>query len=522
MADIKQIRLPDNEVYNIKDPVARTSIGYGVVDSTSTSTVFTATIEGVTSYYDGLAIMLKNGVVTSASGFTININGLGAKPVYQNMAAASAETTIFNINYTMLFVYDSTRISGGAWICYRGYNSDTTTGRGLQDYYFRGYAGSAIYRYKLLMQGENNRLYPIVTTNQTDATQVAKVPQTVGLRPWNIWYYNSTTTISAGSAIGAQTLLPAIYTTGAAYNFNASIATYRWIYLCGTYNADTDLFTLYNDGSSPCTSYYVQVPQAASLTLSSYFTSGYYYLLVGGSYSTANYISLFAVNPFYYFDGTNLIPVSTKIAKDQAGTSGVTSLNLKTGALTLLTASIGSASAGTAIAADDITNWSTNVPTQVTAKTVVTSVTPATVVTGGSKTNIPNVTGVGTLPSLAYTSRTVGSASGWSAGTAATATYSNGILTISNGTAPTLTITNTSCDDITSWSSGTLPTLGTAIGAYTSLTTGTAATVSTGDSVTVSKGQAATLSYTARSIPNISVDATTVVTGVTSIAGELS
>ena len=103
MADIKQIRLPDNEVYNIKDPVARTSIGYGVVDSTSTSTVFTATIEGVTSYYDGLAIMLKNGVVTSASGFTININGLGAKPVYQNMAAASAETTIFNINYTMLF-----------------------------------------------------------------------------------------------------------------------------------------------------------------------------------------------------------------------------------------------------------------------------------------------------------------------------------------------------------------------------------------------------------------------------------
>lgn len=110
---------------------------YGEVDSTSTSTAFTATIPNLktTALYDGLTVVLKNGVVTSASGFTINVNGLGAKPCYNNMATGNDETptkptrdtTIFNINYTMMFIYNSTLVSGGAWICYRGYDGNTNT-----------------------------------------------------------------------------------------------------------------------------------------------------------------------------------------------------------------------------------------------------------------------------------------------------------------------------------------------------------------------------------------------------------
>ena len=96
------------------------------------------------------------------------------------------------------------------------------------------------------------------------------------------------------------------------------------------------------------------------------------------------------------------------------------------------TISIGSASAGTAIAADDITAWTTNTPTAVTSKTVVTSAS------GG------------------------------------TAAISKGVFTF----------TNTS--------------------------------FSTGASCTVTAGTAASLSYTARSIPNISVTSKTVATGVTS------
>lgn len=292
-------------------------IPYGHLDDTSTSTVMTATVPGITKLENGVTMLLRNGVVTSASGFTINVNELGAKPVYSSMDTASRSTTIFNTKYTMLFVYDEDRVSGGCWVVYYGYDSNTTMTYGHLSYYYRPYAGEAIYRYKFVMRGADGRLYPIVTTNQADTTQVAKVPTTVGLKPHNIWWYNTTSTISAGSVIGANTLMEAGYSTTAVYNFNTSTGTYKDIYLRGTYDKDKDLFYLYKDSSNPCTSYYAFVPNnTANINLSSYLTSGYYYLHLGASYSTTNYFNLLAYNEFYYFDGTSLIPVSTKITND--------------------------------------------------------------------------------------------------------------------------------------------------------------------------------------------------------------
>lgn len=117
-------------------------------------------------------------------------------------------------------------------------------------------------------------------------------------------------------------------------------------------------------------------------------------------------------------------------------------------------------------------------------------------------TTVPNVTAAGSVPSLSYTARSVGSASGWSAGsvpTLGTAIPADDItawttntptsfsvsgekLTITSGTAaslsytaksipnvtsvgtaPSLTITTVACDDITAWNAGSAPTLGTAI-----------------------------------------------------------
>lgn len=236
----------------------------------------------------------------------------------------------------MLFIYNSTRIQGGCWDIVYGYYTNTTMAYGYIDYYFRAYAGQTIYRYKYVMQGEDNRLYPITVTNQSSATQVAKVPTTVGLRPKNLWYYAHTDTVSAGSVIGAQRLQAAGYAATGVYNFNNDISTYRMLYLRGTYNKDKDLFYLYNDGSSPCTSYYTQVPSnTANITLSNYFVNGYYYLLIGGTYSSKNYISHFGANPLYYFDGTNLIPVETKIAKDVQASIPTYTLSINNNVITL-------------------------------------------------------------------------------------------------------------------------------------------------------------------------------------------
>ena len=121
MAKISTLTLPSGSDYDIR----ASAIPYAQVDDTSTSTAYTATVPGVTELVDGTCVFLKNGVVTSESGFTINVNGLGAKHCYSNLAAATLDTTVFNISYTMLFIYDSTRGSDGGWICYRGYDSNT-------------------------------------------------------------------------------------------------------------------------------------------------------------------------------------------------------------------------------------------------------------------------------------------------------------------------------------------------------------------------------------------------------------
>ena len=102
------------------------SIPMGHLDSTSTATVMTATVDGITELRDGVCVWLRNGVITSASGFTLNVNGLGAKPCYSSLAAASRSTTIFNVNYTMLFVYNEERVDGGCWDVVYGVDTNTT------------------------------------------------------------------------------------------------------------------------------------------------------------------------------------------------------------------------------------------------------------------------------------------------------------------------------------------------------------------------------------------------------------
>lgn len=110
---------------------------------------------------------------------------------------------------------------------------------------------------------------------------------------------------------------------------------------------------------------------------------------------------------------------------------------------TATTTSIGSASAGTAISADDITAWD-----------------------AGSAPTLGDA-----IPADDITA--------WSAGTMFSASASEGVVTFTSGTAPSLSYTAKSIPNVTS------------------------------------VGSAPSLSYTSRSIPNISVTSTTVATGIT-------
>lgn len=284
------------EYVDDQDDDLRGRVFFGQVDGTSTSTVFTATIEGITKYVDGLAVMLKNGVVTSAAGFTININGLGAKPAYNNMAAASAETTLFNVNYTMLFVYDSTRIEGGAWILYRGYNSDNNTiGYQLRTNSYSLPAKDKFVRYRLLFtSADNTHFVPANTSTSTNATAKRDTNQTP-INPFGpIVYYGTTAAVAAEARPGVGYLWQQ-YAVTLGYSFNrtnAALTLTSWapVYIkCAPQS----------DGSAVIDS---ETPYVQALPSSK---DGFIYIFLGVAYS-ATAVELNINHSVYYHDGNNI------------------------------------------------------------------------------------------------------------------------------------------------------------------------------------------------------------------------
>lgn len=314
------------------ETAAKTSgILSGTVDGTSTSTAYTATVDGIDSLTDGVCVLLKNGVVTSAAGFTININGLGAKPVYTNLAAATAETTKFNVNYTMLFVYDSTRVSGGCWICYNGYDSNTNTiGYQLRTNSALRPAADTGYRYRLWFTSLDGKSWvPSTTSTSTNATS-SRTPNTRTIDPFGeIIYYSPNATVTAGNNLGATTSwIQYTMTFGYAFNNKGAALTLTNpapIYIKCTPQAG---------GGVKMNDYVQTLPSTAD---------GYVYLFIGMAYS-ATAVELFPNHPVYYHNGTGIclwtgqtIPTRTSDLTNDSGfitDAGVTSFNGSTGAIT--------------------------------------------------------------------------------------------------------------------------------------------------------------------------------------------
>ena len=279
-------------------------IPYGECDSTSTSTAFTATIDGITSLYDGACVMLKNGVVTSASGFTININGLGAKPVYSNMATGNdvtptnptRETTIFNINYTLLLIYSEDLVDGGAWINYRGYDANTNTlGYQLRtnSTVLKTYDKSRYYR-MFFTSADGTHWVPANTGTDNSATSA----KTVNQRPIDpfgrIIYYSANTNMAAESNVAAANCWDQ-YTLALGYSFNMTgaaltLTTQRPVYLkCAPQSNGSAII----DSTTP----YVQTLPSTK--------DGKIYIFLGIAYSATN-IELVPVHPVYWHDGTGI------------------------------------------------------------------------------------------------------------------------------------------------------------------------------------------------------------------------
>lgn len=267
------------------------AIPFGKVDGTSTSTKFTASVDGISEYADGVCCYLMNGVVTSASGFTININDLGAKPVYSNLAAASQSTTIFNVNYTMLFVYNSTRVTGGCWDVYYGYDSNTNTiGYQLRtnSTILKTYDKSRYYRI-FFTSADGTHWIPANTGTDNSATSLKTVNQRP-IDPFGRMVYCSATTSYAAEADIAATTIWDQYVFALGYSFNTTgsalnLTTKRPVYLKCSPQSDGSAII---DSTEP----YVQtLPSTAD---------GKIYIFLGVAYSATN-IELVPNHPVYYY-----------------------------------------------------------------------------------------------------------------------------------------------------------------------------------------------------------------------------
>lgn len=94
----------------------------GTVNETAATTTLTITLDGITELYAGLTICIRMPFNNSASS-TLNVNNLGAKPIYYQNNTTSKDMILANA-YAML-VYDTTTASTGCWKIL--YSKDTNT-----------------------------------------------------------------------------------------------------------------------------------------------------------------------------------------------------------------------------------------------------------------------------------------------------------------------------------------------------------------------------------------------------------
>ena len=282
MANISAIKLPDDTSYNIK----AVAIPFGKLDSTSTSTAMTASVSGITELVSGVCVWLTNGVVTSASGFTININGLGAKPVYQSQAAATRSTTIFSVNYTALLIYNEDRVSGGCWDYVYGYDSNTNTiGYQVRTNSFSLPMTSIVYRYRLLFtSADGTKFVPANNSTSTNATTARSITQEK-IDPFGrIVYYGTTASVAAGSRPSASYLWQQ-YAFTIGYSFVVTLTEWKPVYLNCAPQSDGSAII---DSTTP----FVQTLPSTE--------DGKIYIFLGVAYS-ATAMELTLEHPVYYY-----------------------------------------------------------------------------------------------------------------------------------------------------------------------------------------------------------------------------
>ena len=192
---------------------------------------------------DIVIVTFTNG--NSVSNPTLNINSSGAMNIRLGTTNASTTTMTVGAGGVVPLYFDGTYYN--MFGSYRASDADN---------YDRMYhnvnkqMGETLYRYKLILEGTDGKFYPIVTTDQTNATLVQKTPTNATLKiGGNILYYITTTTVAVDGTV--SNTYSEISTTNMVYSFNQNggYQLQRPIYLVGIpqatggYKLDSNYYT---------------------------------------------------------------------------------------------------------------------------------------------------------------------------------------------------------------------------------------------------------------------------------------
>ncbi len=278
----------------------------------------------ITTLYSGLTITLKIPIAGNGSyGTVLNVNGLGDHPVVYNIN--SYISTRYSVGSTIMLTYNATQTataynnSASATTytgCWQMEDYDSTNPYQLRDNNAAATVNSsagALYRYQICLTNRDGQIIPYNNVSNSTTTYT-KALNTNSFDPFSpIYYYNSTTTVSAGSAAGASALYQHV-NFDCRYSFNiqsdgtagtTALTSAKPVYIIATYNEATGLATLAPTSTSD-TSYLNRssITQTLPTTAPTNLNTIYIYL---GRASSKYQIELDVNHPVYKWDSTNSV-----------------------------------------------------------------------------------------------------------------------------------------------------------------------------------------------------------------------
>ena len=258
---------------------------FGITATSDTAGRWTANIEDIKEYYDGLRVQIVLKTSYNSTYNTLDINGLGQALVWY--CIGSRLTSHFGAGSILSLTYYSgagtySTFTGG-WVIDSAYNSDTVTQNNVGQ--FRPLAGELINYYKLGMLGTDDKFYPLTKENGTGTT---KTVQTVSFKLNSPIFYCSGGNYAINTRL--STLNSMLYNGEVLYTLNQTFPAYTDLYLVGTADVDNNTFILDNSSlTSWCTD---TLPTT---------DNGKAYMYLGKTYSSGSSMHLFEWHPVYYF-----------------------------------------------------------------------------------------------------------------------------------------------------------------------------------------------------------------------------